>query len=879
MRRPGAGDTGPSLLLLPCFCAIDVHNVAPCCYCTDMPPGGRTKNSSATRSPRKDSRTKDVPLLHRARLLADRGKTQELARLAPRVKEASISERPLLASMVGDALIDSLRCGEALKLYARVLRQTRVPEHRAVLLLGRARAHHELFDVDRGLEQVAQARKLLGARTSPGLLALMLNIRAALLSSTGKQQQAEQLCLEAMELCQGGPETAELAVESLVIHALIALRRGKLEQAHQRVRLAVERSDHSMGTLRADALRTEAVINANRSEFLMAIFSCRQALRIYTDHQSLRGRFKGCLSLGISYLTMGELDHAELFFHKCRDLALSGSDKAPRSLAHSRLGHVALARGEPADALDFYRQDSELNARLNNPVSKGHPELNMGQALLDSGEFREAVRPLKRALTFFSAVDDPVGQVRVHLALARAGSSAAATLNRPRFGQRDAEHHLWQARKLVDPDRRLDLRCRCDATEGLVLAARGEVQEAMARFRAGLATMERLEEVAEATHSTFRMGAMLAATGIKGLAVERYLDALRSAETHQFRGLCQQLLRRLDALDENAVVDRSLRFGARRLSGKELLRHKVRPEDLLGSSPPVVQVRKQINQVGPTDVPVLVTGESGTGKELVARAIHFTSSAHSVQPVVLNCGAIPEGLVESELFGHARGAFTGADRSHMGCFERANHGTVFLDEIGDLPLDAQVKLLRFLSTGEVRKVGETKPVHVDVRVIAATHRDLWQLVEQQLFRQDLYYRLNIFNIRTVPLRHMRDDIPALARHFLTTDPLALERDIERIHPRAMAALKRYSWPGNVRELENAIRRACVVCGGPALLRDHLPRAVVHGPRTITSGRPLTLKEKEQEYVRQVLARCDGNRTRAARQLGIHRNTLARKLGE
>ena len=819
-------------------------------------------------------------LLRRARSLAEQQQISELLELAPQVAGAPPGDLVALSNLVGPALTDFMCCEQALAMYKDVLGKVRNAEDRAVLMLHRARAFHELFDVDRGLEEVARASRLLGAGITVEQEAFVLTVKAALLSSQGQQADAEGICLRAIEQCDD-PALAPLAVDALVVFALIALRRGRLEEAERRARRAVDHSDHSMGTRRADALRTLAVVSANRNEFLLAIVSCRQALRIYGDQRSRRGRFKGYLSLGISYLTMGELDHAELFFDKCYTIAESGSDLAPRSLASSRLGHVYLARGEPGDALVYYRQDLELSKKLNNPVSMGHPELNTGEALLGTGEVPEAIEHLERALGRFEAVNDKVWQARAHLALARAHCQLLVPGEaEPSPGSGEAEHHLGEARKLVVPLDRMDLTCHCDVVQALILAAGHRVQEAMTHYRAGVSVMERLEMPAEATHATFRMGDVLEAIGARVLAVKLYSDALRNAELHQFRGLRRQLLKRLVELDENVVVDRSLGVGSRQgLSSRDLLRRKVRPEDIRGSSRAIKQVRKLIHQVAPTDVPVLVEGESGTGKELVARAIHFASKVCAGPLEILNCGAIPEGLVESELFGHAEGSFTGAVRTHTGCLERAHNGTVFLDEIGDLPGDAQVKLLRFLSTGEVRKVGETKSKYVNVRVMAATYRDLRERVQQKKFRQDLYFRLNIFEIHTPPLRQISGDVPRLAKHFLDTEPLARERNISRISPRAMEALVQYRWPGNVRELENAIRRACVVCTGPSLLKEHLPDSVVHGPGALLVDEPRTLEQWERAYIREVLARCNGNQSQAAEVLDIHRNTLRRKLAE
>ncbi len=835
-------------------------------------------DSKQKRQPRKSTRRES--LLAKARRLTEARERRALCAMAQQVERAPKRDRPALARLVGSALVES-QCGQqALALYARALSHKPPVAERVALHLLRARALLELFEAQAGLEEVDQAWALLKKRSIPSQEAATLTVEAALRSAKGQQEEARRCCLRAIERCDA-QEQPQVAVEAFVALSLASLRRGLLDEAERWARQAVERADESTGLRRADALRTLAVVNANRNEFMAAIVSCRRALRIYREHHSQRGLFRGYLSLGICYLAMGELDHAELFLGKCHSIAENGDDHAPRSLVYSRLGHVALVRGEPGEALKYYQLDRQLSAEMNNPISRGHPELNLGQALLALRKYEAAATQLEQALGFFAAVEDPVGQARTQLALAQAKVWRAVEDEEAQAQrwQREASSHLWHARQLVEPLDRTDLTCLCDVTEALLLAAAGQTEASLARYQLGVAEMERVEDVAASTHAAFRMAELLEQVQARDQAVGLYFDALRSAEAHQLHALRRKLLRRLDALDEDVIVDRSLQVGTRRgLPSKDLMRHKVRTEDIRGSSAAILEVHRKIERVAGTDVPVLIQGKTGTGKELVARAIHFASGV-SGRLVVLNCGAIARDLVESELFGHARGAFTGAVRSHVGCFERANRGTVFLDEVGDLPLDAQVKLLRTLSTGEVRRVGETATFHVNVRVIAATHRDLPQALADESFREDLYWRLAIFEINTPALREIRNDIPELAQHFLSTIPLALDRGIHRLSTAAHNALVSYHWPGNVRELENVIRRACVVCDGPTLLLEHLPQRVRRPLAQPNLGSACTLKELERRHILQTLADCGGNQSQAARRLGIHRNTLRRKLEE
>src|SRR6516165_1406081 len=262
------------------------------------------------------------------------------------------------------------------------------------------------------------------------------------------------------------------------------------------------------------------------------------------------------------------------------------------------------------------------------------------------------------------------------------------------------------------------------------------------------------------------------------------------------------------------AAERKMLFDRNRELERKLSEREPGPgEGLVGSSPGIREVTRMIEAVAYSAATVLVTGESGTGKELVARALHARSPRRAQPFVALNCGALTETLLESELFGHVKGAFTGAQRDQRGLFDAADGGTIFLDEIGDIPLATQVRLLRVLQEGEIKRVGSADAVKVDVRVIAATHRDLPKLVKAGKFREDLFYRLNVINIPLPPLRERVEDVPLLAHHFLRRYAERLSKRVRSVSPEAIELLSGYRWPGNVRELENAIERAVVLCRG------------------------------------------------------------------
>ena len=305
---------------------------------------------------------------------------------------------------------------------------------------------------------------------------------------------------------------------------------------------------------------------------------------------------------------------------------------------------------------------------------------------------------------------------------------------------------------------------------------------------------------------------------------------------------------------------------------RETVASTTRPQEIVGQSPAMVRVFEAIQTVGPTDATVLITGESGTGKELCARAIHAASPRHYNPLVVIHCGALAETLLESELFGHEKGAFTGAQYRKKGSFEVADGGTVFLDEIGDISLKTQTDLLRVLQEREITRVGSTHPIHVDFRCIAATNKNVEQLVKDGRFRPDLFYRLNVFQIQLPPLRERKGDIPILADHFVRKFAASMNKRVTRISPGAMAVLDHYEWPGNIRELENAIERAMVVGREPELgEEDFALRLPVHA----TS--PRTLEDVERAHILAVLEDCNGNQTQAAEALDIDRVTLHNKL--
>lgn len=325
-------------------------------------------------------------------------------------------------------------------------------------------------------------------------------------------------------------------------------------------------------------------------------------------------------------------------------------------------------------------------------------------------------------------------------------------------------------------------------------------------------------------------------------------------------------------LIRNAVAQRKLT--AENIQLRQKIDEMSKFDEIVGESPSMKRVFELVETVAQSDATVVVHGESGTGKELVARAIHSNSPRRYFPIIPVNCGALPEGILESEIFGHEKGAFTGAQYRRKGKLEMADGGTLFLDEIGNISMKTQMDLLRVLETKKFTRLGGNQEITVDFRVICATNRNLEKMVEEGTFREDLYYRINVFSISIPPLRERRSDIPLLAKHFVQNYALAMNKQIKDISPEAMDLLIRHDWPGNVRELENAVERAMVVGKPPRIMTDDLPFQLSTAKVASTAD---SLEEIEKTHIQNILGRMDWNITRSAEILKIDRVTLYNKI--
>ena len=363
-------------------------------------------------------------------------------------------------------------------------------------------------------------------------------------------------------------------------------------------------------------------------------------------------------------------------------------------------------------------------------------------------------------------------------------------------------------------------------------------------------------------------------------SMEVAIDAMRA-------GAYDFLVKPIDLKLLTLSIARAVRHHRLQVEVKELravCRERSAVEELIGTSPPMKRVHDLVTRVGGSDVSVLIQGETGTGKELVARALHAAGARRDGPFVAINCGAMPANLLESELFGHVKGAFTGADSTRLGLFQKASGGTLLLDEIGDMPVEMQTKLLRALQEKKVRPVGSNEERPFDARILAATHRNLEAEVAAKRFREDLYYRINVVRIEVPPLRGRGGDILTLAAHFLRRCAERAKKGEMVLSPQVAAPLLAYDWPGNVRELENCIERAVALAQLDHLSVEDLPEKIAARRQTSRpasaeeeSGEILTLEEVDRRYIARVIGLLDGNKSRAATLLGLDRRTLYRRL--
>ncbi|MBX6313544.1 MAG: sigma-54-dependent Fis family transcriptional regulator [Isosphaeraceae bacterium] len=451
----------------------------------------------------------------------------------------------------------------------------------------------------------------------------------------------------------------------------------------------------------------------------------------------------------------------------------------------------------------------------------------------------------------------------------------------------DDEAHLRDLMQMELPRMGHDVTVCPDGAAALKALEKGTFDAALLDMKmpglTGIEVLGKIRQISPETQVIILTGHATVDTAVQALRLGAFDYLTKPCKWAELEVILGRIAERRDLANKAAALETRLKAA----EGSPIL---------VGETPAMQQVRRLIETVAPTDASVMILGETGTGKELVARSLHEQSRRAGNAFIPVNCGALPENLVESELFGHRRGAFTGADTNRKGLFEVANGGTLFLDEVGELDKSVQVKLLRFLESGEIRRVGENDPFRVDVRVLCATHRDLREMIASEQFREDLFFRMNTFEIHLPPLRERKADIPLLAQHLLRRFTARRSGPEPTLTPEAIDALTAHDWPGNIRELANAIERATILAGGGPIRPEHLPTpqatrktislsttasppSPVMGPHfTIPEGTP-TLRDIEMKYIQVVLEKHNGNKPAASKELGISLKTLYNKINQ
>jgi len=447
----------------------------------------------------------------------------------------------------------------------------------------------------------------------------------------------------------------------------------------------------------------------------------------------------------------------------------------------------------------------------------------------------------------------------------------------------DDEAHLRDLMQMELPRLGHEVTVCPDGTAALKAIERGSFDAALLDIRmpgiTGIDVLTQIKQLSPDTQVILLTGHATVDTAVQALRLGAFDYLTKPCKWAELEVILNRVAERRDLSNKAVALESRLKAA----EGAPLI---------IGETPAMQQVRRLIDTIAPTDATVMILGETGTGKELVARNLHERSDRAQRAFIPVNCGALPENLVESELFGHRKGAFTGAESNRKGLFEVANGGTLFLDEVGELDKSVQVKLLRFLESGEIRRVGENEPFRVDVRVVCATNRDLREMVSHDQFREDLFFRLNTFEIILPPLRERRYDVPELARHMLSRYAARRGLTETSISPEAVEVLTAHDWPGNIRELANAVERALILAGNGPIRPEHLPTQLparnrpqpgssqpIGGPHfAIPDGNP-TLRDIEMSYIQVVLEKHNGNKPAASKELGISLKTLYNKINQ
>jgi len=715
-------------------------------------------------------------------------------------------------------------------------------------------------DLVRRGDAAAALPRLLALEKHKGEVGAWAALRAAeVLARLGRLAEARA------RLADSGRREHEPPLLRPLVEARLAQREGRVQEADHLLADAAGEASRAVPPLVAAYHRARAILLSLAQDAPRALMHHRLAVDRLKE---LGDRFllaKEYLSLGQSYVEGGELDIGEYFFQRARELVEALGNERLAGLLASRLGLLALARGDLAAARAHFERDLELAAAAGLRHAAAHARRNVGRVRVLLGD-RSGLALLEKTRADFLALGDRANAFAAELdeLSARLPADAAATAAR-----------LPEIDRFFEEAGRPEMRAHAAVVRAELLAAEGKPELAKAELEEAARVFHTFRRADWSLQAALTVARRLEVAGAAPAALEILRRAHREALEAGAAGVAAVLVGRIGGISERAVLE----------LGGEAAEERARPEVPRGPwyqeslersrSAAVRALLEEARDVAATEETVLILGETGTGKELLARLIHESSRRRDATFLAVNCGGIPEGLLESELFGHARGAFTGAERRRLGLFEAADGGCAFLDEIGELSPRGQVTLLRFLEDRKVRPVGSNVSRAVDVRILAATNRDLLEEARAGRFRLDLYFRLSVFPLSVPPLRERLEDLELLTRTLLTHVRGAQEKGIRGLSPESLQALRGHDWPGNLRELDNVLRAAAIRARGPRLVPRDLVLPLRSAP--VREKDFPTLEALERRHISQAMALTGGNQLKAARLLGIHRNTLAARL--
>ena len=770
----------------------------------------------------------------------------------------------------------SNRPHSALERARQAAKSTADPDTRARCLLMQGLINSDLRMAFTAIDIFDEALEKARKRSYRSLMAEILLAIGEAKSNAGLQNFAFENLEEALRVAEEDKLTRLLA--NIYAHrALCEFRRGNLEAARVEAEKGILVSETDpLGA--AECYRGIAIIHSVSGRSALAIENYRKSLTYFRQIHFIPGLVREYLSLGDSYLKLGEVDMAEHFIRKALALAEEGENLPLTGVVYSRLGTLYLTQGDYGQALECFEKDRELSSSIENPSNIAHIHQNIGHCLSLIGDYPRATEALQNAAGQFAGVGDVMNGYLTELDLILAGILSATSPGRnakdlggrlARLSQAETdmqgEHPLASVRKLF---------------VGACLAAHGDQwQEAEETMNQAVGILEQHLMPSDQAEMMFLFGRMAIEKDHRDKGAWWLRKALKVAETYTLNAMVKTIIDILGRFDEDILVDYSFEKQAARVVDDHTGEAGVTSatENMIGGSEAFLRVLSEAREAADTEATILLVGETGTGKELLARAIHRWSRRAGKKIVAVNCGAIPKELVESALFGHVKGAFTGAVSDQVGCMEAANGGSIFLDEITELPLGSQVKLLRFLEYKEIQPLGVAEARKVDVRVIASTNREPFQSVQNGTLREDLYYRISVIPIFLPRLEERGNDVIDIARHFVASLPLARRKEVTGMTPAAEAWLTKRSWPGNVRELNNVMLRAVVFTKGTRISVEDMEKS---------RRSPLSQREQFEKlddlvnrHIMEAMRRCRGNQIKAAELLGIHRNTLRNKLGK